>query len=62
MESKGIMTQETYIIRVQGNMANQYGLGRIVAPKVALFESGFYDLTKEELEAKIKTLRKAVIQ
>jgi len=51
------MTQE-YIIRVQSNGPNQYGLGKKVAPNVALFEAGKYDLTKEQLEAELKKIKK----
>lgn len=54
--------QNEYVIRVQGNAANQYGLGKVISPGVALFEAGFYDLTKEELNAKLKSLKKAVLR
>jgi hypothetical protein len=44
---------KTYIIRVEGT-AYRYGLGEVVSPGVALFNSGFYNLTKEQLNAKLK--------
>lgn len=55
------MTQEI-VIRVQSNGPNQYGLGKVVSPNVALFEDGFYNLTKEELETKLKAIRRAVVR
>lgn len=54
-------TQE-YIIRTQSDRAYTYGLGKVVSPGVSLFEWGFYDLTREELNAKLKSLGKVVIR
>ena len=51
-----------YIIRVQGNVANTFGLGEVVVPGVALFTYGNYDLTKEELNAKLKAFGKVVLR
>lgn len=42
-----------YVIRVFGK-ADSYGLGEIISPGVALFKAGNYDLTRDELEHKIK--------
>lgn len=53
--------QKEYIIRTQG-VAYTYGLGEVVSPGVALFSAGNYDLTKEELNAKLKQLRKATLR
>lgn len=44
-------TQE-YIVRVEG-LANSYGLGTEITPGCTLFKAGDYNLTKEELKARI---------
>ncbi len=49
-----------YIIRVQG-VAHTYGLGEVVSPGVALFKSGHYDLTKDQLNAELKKIGKAAL-
>jgi hypothetical protein len=54
-------TQE-YTIRTQGNRAYTYGLGQIVSPGVALFKSGHYNLTKDELARELKKLGQVVIR
>jgi hypothetical protein len=54
--------EKNYTIRVQGARAYTYGLGEIVAPGVTLFNDGFYDLSKEELNAKLKSLGKVVLR
>ena len=54
-------TQE-YIIRTQSDRAYTYGLGKVVSPGVSLLEWGFYDLTREALNAKLKSLGKVVIR
>jgi len=51
-----------YTIRVQGNVANTFGLGEVVAPNCAYFTDGNYDLTKEQLDAKLKALGKVVLR
>jgi hypothetical protein len=51
-----------YTIRTQGNRAYSYGLGQIISPGVTLFENGFYDLSKEELNAKLKAMGKVVLR
>jgi hypothetical protein len=55
------MDQQEYIIRTQG-VAYTYGLGKVVSPGVAYFEKGFYDLTKDELNAKLKALGKVMLR
>jgi len=54
--------QTQYTIRVQGNRAWTFGLGEIVSPGVAFFKVGHYDLSKEELNAKLKALGKVTIR
>jgi hypothetical protein len=54
-------TQE-YIIRTHSDRAYTYGLGKVVSPGVALFESGTYGLTKEEVNAKLKSLGKVTLR
>lgn len=51
-----------YIIRTHSDRAYTYGLGEIVSPGVALFRDGFYGLTKEETNAKLKSLGKVVLR
>jgi hypothetical protein len=48
----------SYVVRTQGNAANQYGLGKVISDHVALFEAGNYDLTWDQLQAKLKQLPK----
>ena len=55
------MDQKEYVVRVQSDVANTYGLGEVVAPGVALFMSGNYDLTKTELNAKLTKLGKVTL-
>lgn len=50
-----------YVIRTQSDVANSYGLGKVVSPGVALFEYGTYGLTKTELNAKLKALGKVTL-
>lgn len=54
--------QQEYIVRVQGSRAWTYGLGEVVSPNVAFFKAGNYDLTPEELTAKLKAIGKAVLR
>jgi len=53
--------QKEYSIRTQGT-AYTYGLGEVVSPGVALFKSGDYDLTKDQLNAKLKSLGKVTLR
>ena len=55
------MDQKEYVIRTEG-IAYQYGVGEVVSPGVALFKAGDYNLTKEELNAKLKQLGKVTLQ
>jgi hypothetical protein len=43
-----------YIIRKEGQ--GTFGLGEVITPGCTLFRSGFYNLTKEELDHKVKSL------
>jgi hypothetical protein len=54
--------EKNYTIRVQSDRAWTYGLGEIVSPGVTLFNDGFYGLTKEELNAKLKGLGKVTLR
>ena len=54
--------QQEYTIRTQSDRAYTYALGKIVSPGVSLFEDGFYGLTKEGLNAKLKSLGKVTIR
>ena len=54
--------QTQYTIRVQGNRDWTFGLGEIVSPGVAFFKVGHYDLSKEELNAKLKSLGKVTLR
>ena len=54
--------QKEYIIRTQSNRAYTYGLGEVVVPGVALFNDGFYDLSQDELNAKLKQLGKVTLR
>lgn len=48
--------EKTYVVRKEGT--GTYGLGEIVAENCALFRKGFYGLTKEQLDAKLRSLPK----
>jgi hypothetical protein len=54
--------QKEYIVRTQGNRAYTYGLGEVVTDGVALFNDGFYDLTQDELNTKLKQLGKMTLE
>ena len=56
------MDTKEYIVRTQSNFAYTYGVGEVVVPGVAYFAKGTYDLTKEELNMKLKALGKVVIR
>jgi hypothetical protein len=47
---------------VQSAVAYTYGLGEVVVPGVALFKAGYYDLSMDQLNAKLKALGKAVLR
>lgn len=47
-----------YVIRKEG-VAGRFGLGEVIVPGVALFKSGNYNLTKEELDRKVRNLKPA---
>jgi hypothetical protein len=49
--------QKEYIVRVEG-FPYSFGLGEIVAPGCAYFAKGFYNLSKQELNAALKKVGK----
>jgi hypothetical protein len=51
-----------YVVRVQSDVANTYGIGEVVSPGVAFFKAGTYGITHEELNAKLKQLGKVVLR
>ena len=63
MESIDSVNEEKeYIIRTQSNTPYTFGLGEVVSPGVALFRDGFYDLTKDQLNAQLKKLGKVTLR
>jgi hypothetical protein len=50
------MTKTTYVLRRYSTLT--YGLGEAVVPGVLLFRAGNYDLTKEQVEARIARMPK----
>ena len=50
-----------YVVRVEG-IAYQYGLGEVVAPGVALFKAGDYNLSKEQLNKKLTAVGKVTLR
>jgi hypothetical protein len=51
------MSEQTqYVVRTQSDRAYQYGLGEVVIPGVTLFRDGNYDLSREEVDAKLLRL------
>jgi hypothetical protein len=56
------METKEYVIRTQGNRAYTYGFGELVVPGVAFFKADCYDLSKEELQAKLKAMGKVVLR
>jgi hypothetical protein len=57
-----VQDSKEYVVRVQSDVANTYGLGEVVVPGVAFFKAGDYGLTKDELNAKLKKLGKVTIR
>ena len=55
------MDQKEYVVRVEGT-AHRYGIGEVVSPGVAFFKAGDYNLSKDQLNAKLKALGKAVLR
>ena len=54
------METKDYVIRTEGT-AYRYGIGEVVVPGVAYFPAGSYDLTKAQLNAKLKALGKVTL-
>jgi hypothetical protein len=50
------MSQVEYIVRVEG-MHNSFGFGEKISDGITLFRAGMYNLTAEELDAKVKQTR-----
>jgi hypothetical protein len=57
-----VQDSKEYIIRVQSDVADTYGLGEVVVPGVAYFKADDIHLTKEELNRKLKALGKVVLR
>jgi hypothetical protein len=55
------LESKEYIVRVEG-FPYSYGIGEVVVPGVAFFKAGFYNLTKDELNAKLKQLGKVTLR
>jgi hypothetical protein len=55
------LEQKEYVVRVEGT-AYRYGIGEVIVPGVALFKDGFYNLSKQELNVKLKQLGKVTLQ
>jgi hypothetical protein len=53
--------QKEYVVRTEGT-AYRYGIGEVVSPGVAFFKDGFYNLTKTELNSKLKALGKVTLR
>lgn len=55
------MDQKEYIVRVEG-LPYSYGLGEVISPEGAvLFKAGDYNLSKKQLNAKLKALGKVTL-
>ena len=55
------MDTKEYVVRVEG-FPYSYGVGEVVVPGVVYFAKGTYNLTKEELNAKLKQLGKVTLR
>jgi hypothetical protein len=51
-----------YVVRVQSDVPYTYGIGEVVSPGVALFKESEIHLTKEELNAKLRSLGKVTLR
>ena len=56
------MEKKESIIRTHSDRAHTYGLGEVVVPGVTLFKSGYYGLSKEELNIELHKLGKVTLQ
>ena len=52
--------QKEYVVRIEG-IAYQYGIGEVVSAGVAFFKAGDYNLSKEQLNARLKALGKVTL-
>jgi hypothetical protein len=48
---------QNYVVRTEG-MFNSYGLGKVIAKNITLFEAGKYNLTYEQLQKEIAKIPK----
>ena len=55
------MDQKEYVVRTEG-IAYQYGIGEVVSAGVAFFKAGDYNLSKEQLNARLKALGKVTLR
>ena len=55
------MSDKEYVVRVEG-IAYQYGIGEVVSPGVAFFKAGDYNLSKEQLNSRLKALGKVTLR
>jgi hypothetical protein len=55
------MENKKYVVRTEGHF-NSYGIGEVVSAGVAFFKEGFYNLTKDELNTKLKQLGKVTLR
>ena len=55
------METKDYVIRTEG-IAYQYGVGEVVSPGVAFFKAGDYNLSKDQLNARLKQLGKVTLR
>lgn len=53
------METKEYIVRVEGHF-DSYGIGEVIVPGVAFFKAGDYNLSKEQLNKKLKALGKVI--
>jgi hypothetical protein len=54
--------QKEYVVRVQSDISYTYGIGEVIVPGVALFKESEIHLTKEELNAKLRSLGKVTLR
>lgn len=50
-----------YVVRVEGHF-DSYGIGEVVVPGVAFFKAGDYNLSKEQLNKKLKAMGKVTLR
>jgi hypothetical protein len=50
-----------YVVRTEGHF-DSYGIGEVIVPGVAFFKAGDYNLSKDQLNAKLKQLGKVTLR